>query len=108
MKHYEVKNIFDSWYANMDTKRQLIPLYALCALFVCAQVMPLLPDGTGADCHQKITRGAKKGTSDAIYYEGKIALRPLFKQISPQAFSNTELIKSEEDVLCSPARKNRF
>jgi hypothetical protein len=96
----EVKNTFDSWYANMDTKRQLIPLYALCALFVCAQVYVSYCLMEQALIATKKLQEAKKGTSDAIYYEGKIAsARYYLNNILPQAFLNTELIKSEEDVV---------
>ncbi|MBN1474050.1 MAG: acyl-CoA dehydrogenase, partial [Syntrophaceae bacterium] len=95
-----VKNTFDSWYANMDNKRQLIPLYALRALFVCAQVYVsycLIEQALIAA--QKLAE-AKKGTSDAIYYEGKIAsARYYLNNILPQAFLTAELIKSEEDIV---------
>ena len=96
----EVKSIYDSWYGNLDAKRQLIPLNAMKALFVCSQVFV-------AQClmeqalivYQKIT-SAKKGTNEAIFYEGKIAsARYYLNNILPHAFLTTELIKSEEDIV---------
>jgi alkylation response protein AidB-like acyl-CoA dehydrogenase len=96
----EVKNTFDSWYANMDTKRQLIPLYALRALFVCAQVYVSYCLMEQALIAAKKLSETKKGTSDAIYYEGKIAsARYYLNNILPQAFLTAELIKSEEDIV---------
>jgi hypothetical protein len=96
----EVKCTYDSWWNNLDAKRQLIPLNALRALFVCSQVFV-------AQClaeqaliaSQKLT-SAKKGTNEAIFYEGKIAsARYYLNNILPQAFLTTELIKSEEDIV---------
>ena len=96
----EVKNTFDSWYANMDTKRQLIPLYALRALFVCAQVYVSYCLMEQALIAAKKLSEKKKGTRDAIYYEGKIAsARYYLNNILPQAFLTAELIKSEEDIV---------
>ena len=96
----EVKSAYDSWWGNLDVKRQLIPLNALRALFVCSQVFV-------AQClaeqaliaYQKLTL-VKKGTSEAIFYEGKIAsARYYLNNILPQAFLTTALIKSEEDIV---------
>lgn len=96
----EVKSTYDSWWGNLDAKRQLIPLNALRALFVCSQVFV-------AQClaeqaliaYQKLT-SVKKGTSEAIFYEGKIAsARYYLNNILPQAFLTTELIKSEENIV---------
>jgi len=96
----EVKNTFDSWYANMDSKRQLIPLNALRALFVCAQVYVSYCLLEQALIAAKKLAEVKKGTSDAIYYEGKIAsARYYLNNILPQVVLTTELIKSEEDIV---------
>ena len=55
---------------------------------------------------QKLT-SAKKGTSDAIFYEGKIAsARYYLNNILPQAFLTTELIKSEEDIVLTCAEES--
>jgi hypothetical protein len=70
------------------------------ALFVCAQVFV-------AEClmEQALIAAAKltsqkKGTSEAIFYEGKIAsARYYLNNILPKAFLTTELIKSEEDIV---------
>ncbi len=96
----EVKATYDSWYGNFDAKRQLIPLNAMRALFVCSQVFVaecLMEQALIAS--QKLA-SVKKGISDAIYYEGKIAsARYYLNNILPQAFLATELIKSEEDIV---------
>jgi len=96
----EVKTTFDSWFFNMDSKRQLIPLNALRALFVCAQVYVSYCLMEQALIAAKKLAEAKKGTSDAIYYDGKIAsARYYLNNILPQAFLTTELIKSEDDIV---------
>jgi hypothetical protein len=96
----EVKSTYDSWYGNFDAKRQLIPLNALRALSVCSQVFVaqcLVEQALIAS--QKLT-SAKQGTSEAIFYEGKIAsARYYLNNILPNAFLTTELIKSEEDIV---------
>ncbi len=96
----EVKATYDSWYANMESKRQMIPLNALRALFVCAQVYVSFCLMEQALIAAKKLKEAKKGTSDAIYYEGKVAsARYYLNNILPQAVLTTELIKSEEDIV---------
>jgi hypothetical protein len=96
----EVKATYDSWYGNFEAKRQLIPLNAMRALFVCAQVFV-------AEClmEQALIAAAKlkaqkKGTGEAIFYQGKIAsARYYLNNILPNAYLTTELIKSEEDIV---------
>ena len=98
----EVTAIYNSWFANMEAKRQLIPLYAIRALFVFAQVyvaMCLLDQALVA---KKNMAGAN--SFEANFYKGKIdAARYYANNILPQVFLNTELIKSEDDsVLTVP------
>ena len=98
----EVTAIYKSWYANMETKRQLIPLYAIRALFVFAQVyvaMCLLEQALVAN---KNKVGAN--SVETAFYEGKIsAARYYANNILPQSCMTTELIKSEDDsVLTVP------
>lgn len=98
----EVTAVYKSWYANMETKRQLIPLYAIRALFVFAQTyvaMCLLDQALTA---KKNMVGAD--SVETAFYEGKIsAARYYINNILPQVFMNTELIKSEDDsVLTVP------
>lgn len=98
----EVKATYNSWYADMETKRQLIPLYAIRALFVFAQLYV-------ARCLLDQALTAKKNmvganSVETNFYQGKIAsARYYANNILPQVFMNTELIKSEDDsVLTVP------
>jgi alkylation response protein AidB-like acyl-CoA dehydrogenase len=96
----EVKATYDSWYGNFDAKRQLIPLNAMRALFVCSQVFVAECLMEQALIAVKKLSSQKKGTSEAIFYEGKIAsTRYYLNNILPNAFLTTELIKSEEDIV---------
>jgi 3-(methylthio)propanoyl-CoA dehydrogenase len=100
----DVRTIYEGWYNNFEAKRQLIPLYAVRALFVFAQ-------GYVAQClmeHALIA--AKKlalltqGDADFNFYQGKIAAaRYYLTNILPQAVTTVQLIKSEEgSVLTCP------
>lgn len=94
----EVATIYDSWYADMEKKRSLIPLYAIKALFVYAQVYV-------AYCLlEQSLIAAKKLNScdeyDRAYYEGKIATARYYaNNILPQAFLATEMIRNEDDTV---------
>jgi 3-(methylthio)propanoyl-CoA dehydrogenase len=96
----DVKNIYDSWFENMEVKRQLIPLYAVRALFVFAQ-------GYVAEClmdqaliARKKLAGLKEGEADFDFYNGKVAAaRYYVNNILPNAVLTAELIKSEEDIV---------
>lgn len=94
----EVANIYDRWYAHMEQKRSLIPLYAFKALFVYAQVYV-------AYCLlEQALIAAKKLTScdehDRAYYEGKVATARYYaNNILPQAFLATEMIRNEDDTV---------
>ena len=98
----EVTAIYSDWYKNMETKRQLIPLYAIRALFVMAQ-------GYVAQClmEQALLAQEKLASADAFdaaFYQGKIAsARYYINNILPNASITTEMIKSEDDsVLTCP------
>ncbi|MCX7983137.1 MAG: acyl-CoA dehydrogenase [Syntrophales bacterium] len=96
----EVATIYDQWYANMKEKRPLIPLYAMKALFVYAQVYV-------AYCLlEQALIAAKKLAScddyDRVYYEGKVATARYYaNNILPQAFLTTEMIRNEDDTVIS-------
>ncbi|HOH72318.1 MAG TPA: acyl-CoA dehydrogenase [Syntrophales bacterium] len=90
----EIKSIYDSWYSDFEAKKSLIPLYAIKALFVCAQVQV-------AECLMEQALIAKRRLSelpdnhyDRTFYEGKIAsARYYAEQVLPQAYMNTDIIK---------------
>jgi hypothetical protein len=94
----EVRDIYNSWYGRMDAKRQLIPLYAVRALFVCAQVQV-------AECLLSQALIAKKNLADAdaadkIFYEGKIAgARYFVNNVLPNVYLTTEMIREEDDTV---------
>lgn len=96
----DVQNVYNSWYKNMETKRQLIPLYAMRALFVFAQ-------GYAAEClmeqaliAQKKLTGLKEGDADFYFYKGKIAAARYFaNNILPSVVLTAEIIASEEDIV---------
>ena len=96
----EVKAIYDSWYKNFEAKRQLIPLYAIKALFVCAQVCVAQCLMEQALIASKKIAALPENAADALFYKGKVAAaRYYLRNILPQAFLTTELIKSEEDTV---------
>jgi len=100
----EVKNIYRTWYAEIDTKRQLIPLYAMKALFVFAEVyvaMCLLDQALIAAAK---AASLKPGEGDKTFYQGKMAsARYYANNILPNVSLLASLIKSEEDsVLTCP------
>ncbi|HUN56297.1 MAG TPA: acyl-CoA dehydrogenase [Smithella sp.] len=94
----DVKAVYDSWYANMDTKRQFIPLFAIRALFVFAQVYVAMCLMDQAKIAAAKVAGLKAGDADYHYYQGKIAAaRYYLNNILPGAVGIAALIKSEED-----------
>ena len=100
----EVKATYDAWYANMETKRQLIPLYAQRALFVFGQVYVAMCLIDQAIIAAKKADNLKPGEGDYTFYAGKIAsARYYANNILPNASMLASLIKSEEDsVLTCP------
>jgi 3-(methylthio)propanoyl-CoA dehydrogenase len=94
----DVTATYNAWYNQMDDKRSLIPLYAIKALFVFAQVCV-------AEClmEQALIAQKKLATSDAyeaIFYKGKIASAKYYaNSILPNAFLMTEMIKDGDDTV---------
>ncbi|HOJ52546.1 MAG TPA: acyl-CoA dehydrogenase [Syntrophales bacterium] len=94
----EVAQIYDNWYANMDKKRSLIPLYAIKALFVYAQVYVAYCLLDQALIAQKKLTGCDP--YDMAFYQGKIATARYYaNNILPQAFLATEMIRLEDDTV---------
>jgi hypothetical protein len=95
-----LKELYDSWYADIAEKRRLIPLHALKTLFVCAQVQV-------AECLMEQALIAKckldtlpEGDPERTFYAGKIAAaRYYVNQVLPQAFIQTEIIRNGDRVV---------
>jgi hypothetical protein len=95
-----LKELYDSWYADLAEKRRLIPLNAVKTLFVCAQVQV-------AECllEQALIAGRKldelpDGDHERTFYAGKIAAaRYYLNQVLPQAFVQTEIIRNEDRIV---------
>ncbi len=100
----DVKAIYDDWYKNMDTKRQLIPLYAQKALFVFGQVYVAMCLLDQAIVAVKKAKDLKPGEGDYTFYAGKIAAARYYaNNILPNVSMLAALIRSEEDsVLTCP------
>jgi alkylation response protein AidB-like acyl-CoA dehydrogenase len=96
----EIRNIYNSWYSSFEEKKRLIPLYAVKALFVCAQVQV-------AECLMEQALIAKRRLEelpeqhhDRPFYEGKIAsARYYIGQVLPQAYMNTDIIKNASGIV---------
>jgi len=92
-----VKSVYDSWFANLDEKKHLIPLNAVNALFVCSQVQV-------AEClmEQALLALKKLGEisndhHDRNFYRGKVAAAKYYvNHALPKAFMLTEMIQSED------------
>ncbi|HQK99759.1 MAG TPA: acyl-CoA dehydrogenase [Smithellaceae bacterium] len=100
----DVKGTYDAWYADMDAKRELIPLFAQRALFVFGQVYVAMCLLDQALLAAKKSATLKPGEGDYLFYAGKIAsARYYANNILPNASMLASLIKSEEDsVLTCP------
>ncbi len=100
----EVRDIYNAWYADMDRKRQLIPLYAQRALFVFAEVYVAMCLLDQALIAASKAANLKPGEGDYTFYQGKIAsARYYANNILPGVSTLAALIKSEEDsVLTCP------
>lgn len=100
----DVKETYASWYANLTNKRQLIPLYAIRALFVFAKVYVAMCLMDQARIAATKLDNLKAGEADYNYYQGKIAsARYYLNNILPDTSMLAALIKSEEDsVLTCP------
>jgi len=96
----EVKATYEGWYRTMAAKRQLIPLYAIKALFVFAEVYVAMCLIDQAQIAAKKVAGLKPGDGDYSYYQGKIAsARYYANNILPNVPMLAALIKSEEDTV---------
>jgi len=100
----EVKNIFDAWYGNFQDKKNLIPLYAMNALFICAQAQVAQCLMDQALVAGKRLRESSVDSYEKVYYEGKImSARYYINQILPSVFGLTEIIRdADETVLMCP------
>jgi alkylation response protein AidB-like acyl-CoA dehydrogenase len=100
----DVQAVYDGWYNNFEVKRQLIPLYAIRALFVCAQVYVAECLMEQAFIAAKKLAPLKEGDADFNFYSGKIAAARYYaNNILPNAPMTAELIAGEEDsVLTCP------
>lgn len=93
----EIRALYDTWYENMDEKKQFIPLNAVRAMTVCGQLQV-------AQCllEQAVIAAGKLADLpadhfDRSFYEGKVAsARYYANQILPVTFVLTEMIKSED------------
>lgn len=101
----EVLNIYNGWYNKMEAKRELIPLYAVKAMFVVAQVQV-------AEClmSQALIANSKIGAADAtdkVYYEGKVAAaRYYVNNVLPNVYLSTEMIREEDDTVLRCAEES--
>ena len=96
----EVRAIYSAWWADMEHKRRLIPLYAQRALFVFAQVYVAMCLLDQALIAAKKSQDLKPGDGDYTFYAGKIAsARYYANNILPGAPMLAALIRSEEDTV---------
>ncbi|HOO90852.1 MAG TPA: acyl-CoA dehydrogenase [Syntrophales bacterium] len=92
-----IRDIFDSWYAELDTKRHFIPFYSLKALFVCSQLQVAECLMEQALIAQKRLGELPDGDYERGYYTGKIAsARYYISQVLPTAFMLTDLIRTAD------------
>jgi hypothetical protein len=98
----DVVAVYESWYKNLETKRALIPLYAVRTLFVCAQVQVAQCLMEQALVALRNLPGAEGG--EAVFYQGKIAsARYYLNNILPNVYLNAEIIReADETVLTCP------
>jgi len=93
----EICGLYNTWYANIDEKKQFIPLNAVRAMIICGQLQV-------AQCllEQAVIAAGKLANLpadhfDRSFYEGKVASARYFaNQILPATFVLTEMIKSED------------
>ncbi|MFZ3048759.1 MAG: acyl-CoA dehydrogenase, partial [Desulfatirhabdiaceae bacterium] len=93
----EIRALYDTWYENMDEKKQFIPLNAVRAMTVCGQLQV-------AECllEQAVIAAGKLAALpadhvDRSFYEGTVAsARYYANQILPATFVLTEMIKGED------------
>jgi len=93
----EIRALYDTWYANMDGKKEFIPLNAVRVMTVCGQLQV-------AQCllEQAVIATEKLADLpadhfDRPFYEGKVASgRYYANQVLPATFMLTEMVKSED------------
>ena len=96
----EVRSIYDSWYSNFKEKRKLIPLYAIKALFICAQVQVAECLMEQALIAMRRLKELPENHYDRTFYEGKIAsARYYIGQVLPEAYTNTDIIKNADEIV---------
>jgi len=96
----EVRAIYNEWWADMEHKRRLIPLYAQRALFVFAYVYVAMCLLDQAFVAAKKSQDLKPHEGEYAFYAGKIAsARYYANNILPAAPMLASLIKSEEDTV---------
>lgn len=96
----EVRSIYDSWYSNFKEKRKLIPLYAIKALFICAQVQVAECLMEQALIAMRKLKELPENHYDRTFYEGKIAsARYYIGQVLPEAYTNTDIIKNADEIV---------
>ncbi len=92
-----LKELYDSWYADLAGKRQLIPLNAVGTLFVCAQVQVAECLMEQALISRRKLDALPPGDHDRAFYAGKIAAaRYYLNQVLPQAILRADLIGEED------------
>jgi len=90
-----LKDLYDSWYANLDAKKSLIPLNAVKTLFVCAQVQVAECLMEQALIAQKKLEEIPDDHHDRNFYKGKIAAAKYYvNQVLPNAFTLTDVIRN--------------
>jgi len=93
----EIRDIFSSWYANLDENKHLIPLYSLKALFVCSQAQVAQCLMEQALIARKRLEELPEGDYECGYYTGKIAsARYYISQVLPTAFMLTDMIRAAD------------
>ncbi|MBW6484794.1 MAG: acyl-CoA dehydrogenase [Syntrophobacterales bacterium] len=92
-----IKGSYDLWYGDLDNKRQFIPLNAVRALMVCAQVQIAECLLEQAFIAARRLEELPESHFDRSFYEGKIAsARHYVRNILPAIFVRYENIKSED------------
>jgi alkylation response protein AidB-like acyl-CoA dehydrogenase len=93
----EIRSLYNDWYANMAEKKRFIPLNAVRALTICAQVQVAQCLLEQAIIAREKLKDLPDGHFDRTFYEGKIAsARYYVNQVLPAIFMLSEMIKSED------------
>ncbi|NLG33255.1 MAG: acyl-CoA dehydrogenase, partial [Syntrophomonadaceae bacterium] len=89
----KVKAVYDSWYERFEEKKSLIPLYAVKALFVCAQVQVAQCLLEQALLAQRKLEELPSDHYDYSFYQGKVASAQYYvRQVLPNVFTLTDVI----------------